>query len=72
MKCNWITRRLIVCVLSVLVLLAISGTIGNVSATPGSPDEPMPITPPTPDGLSTGDALLLLDLVLVVGNAVLL
>ncbi|MBN1503596.1 MAG: hypothetical protein JW952_00865 [Candidatus Eisenbacteria bacterium] len=72
MRCEGIIRLLFVCVFSVLTLLALSGTIGAVSATPGSPDEPTPVTPPPPDGSLSGDALILLETVSIVGSTVVL
>lgn len=73
MRCNEIPRRMIVFVLTVLLLVVMSGAIGVVSAGPGNQGEPSPVTPP-PDGssTSTGDDLLLLGLLLGVGGVVLL
>lgn len=74
MRCNGIARRLILSLLTVLLLVAMTGAIGIVSADPGNGGVPTPSDPPSPDGssASTGDALLLLDLLLGVVGVVLL
>jgi hypothetical protein len=74
MRCNGIARRLIASLLTVLLLVVMTGAIGFVSADPGNGGIPTPGDPPSPDGTSTsaGDALLLLDMVLGIGCAVLL
>ncbi len=73
MRCNWVPKRLIVFVLTALLVMVMTGTFGVVYADgPSNGDEPVPVTPPGPDGSSAGDAFLLLDLLLGISGAVLL
>ncbi len=73
MRCNWVPKRLIVFVLTALLLVVMTGAFGVASADgPSNGDEPVPVTPPGPDGSSTGDVLLLLDLLLGISGVVLL
>ncbi len=73
MKSCGIAKRLIVSLLAVLLVVVMTGAFSAVYADgPSNGDEPVPVTPPTPNDPSTGDAWLLLDLLLGVGSAVLL
>ena len=73
MKSCVIAKRLIVSLLAVLLVVVMIGAFSAAYADgPSNGDEPSPVTPPEGDGCSTGDAWLLLDLLLGVGSAVLL
>jgi hypothetical protein len=64
---------MVVCLLAVLLVVVMTGSFNTACADgPSNGDEPNPVTPITPDGSSTGDAWLLLDLLLGVGTAILL
>jgi len=74
MRCDGIARRLLISLLTVLLLVAVTGAIGAVSADPGGDGMPIPSVPPPPNCASspTGSALLVVSLIIEIECAILL